>query len=95
MLAAAGGRLASQQVSPTVMFAGVMLTSVIGPIGAVLLHPAGVGPAQAALAGTLFPLARPMPLDYLAGALIGLPLGLWWAGSMLERHDVANTAKAS
>lgn len=62
--------------------------------GAVL---AVAGPAAGALAsgghvifdlysGHLLPLARPMPLDWLAGVFIGVPIGASWAASMVEHH---------
>lgn len=39
----------------------------------------------AILGGTVSPLARIMPIDWCAGMLIGLPFGLSWAGSMIEK----------
>ncbi len=87
ILAAAAGRLASQRINPVVFFLGLMLIGIAGPILATFIHPSTIGPARAAIAGTLFPLARPMPFDWLAGGFVGIPFGLWWAGSLLEKHD--------
>jgi hypothetical protein len=87
VLAAAAGRLVSQRITPAAFFLGLMLVAIAGPIIATFLHPSALGPARAALAGTLFPLARPLPLDWLAGAFVGIPLGLWWAGSLLEKYE--------
>jgi hypothetical protein len=39
-----------------------------------------------AMAGRLFPLGKLGPLDWLAGALLGVPIGLAWANSMLEKE---------
>jgi len=36
----------------------------------------------------LLPIARPISLDWAAGTLLGIPLGLSWAGSMLEKKLV-------
>lgn len=89
VLAAAAGRLASQRVSPVYFLIGLMLVGVIGPIVATFVHPSSFGPASAAIAGTLMPLARPLPLDWLAGGFVGIPFGLWWAGAMLEKQGPA------
>ena len=37
-------------------------------------------------AGELFALARPAPLDWIAGGFIGVAIGISWAGSMIDRH---------
>ena len=39
----------------------------------------------AIVGGTVHALARIMPLDWCAGALIGIPFGLTWAGSMIQK----------
>lgn len=39
----------------------------------------------AIVGGTVHALARIMPLDWCAGALIGIPFGITWAGSMIEK----------
>lgn len=36
--------------------------------------------------GQLFALGRIMPLDWLAGGMIGVPVGANWAASMMDRH---------
>jgi len=43
----------------------------------------------AAIGGDLFTLAMPMPLDWLAGAFWGIPIGLSWAESMVEKPATA------
>lgn len=87
LLAAAAGRLASQRVSPAWFFLGLVLVAAAGPVIAAFMYAGDLGPTRAALEGKLFPLARPMPLDWIAGAFVGIPLGLWWAGSMIEKHE--------
>lgn len=89
VFAAAAGRLAAQRVSPVVFVVGLMLLGVGGPIAAAMAHSTPTGAVRAAAAGTLIPLARPLPMHWLAGAFVGVPFGLWWAGSMLEKHEPA------
>ncbi len=87
LLAAVAGRLASQRVSPAWFFLGLVAVAAAGPVIAAFMYSGDLGPTRAALEGRLFALARPMPLDWIAGAFVGLPLGLWWAGSLLEKHE--------
>lgn len=90
LLAAAAGRLSAQRASPAWFFAGVAVLAAAAPIMATFAHGGTLGPTRAALDHRLFPLARPLPLDWIAGAFIGIPLGLWWAGSMIEKHEHAS-----
>ena len=60
------------------------------PIGAVLCPLVGFAMTSgsmdtAILGGRVSPWARIMPIDWCAGMLIGIPLGLSWAGSMIEK----------
>lgn len=87
IFAAAAGRVVSQRLSSVTFFAALALLSAAAPLAASII--AGPAVVKAALSGTFFNLARPLPLDYLAGAFIGIPIGLSWAGSMLERHTPA------
>ena len=81
-------RILSQTVSPLIFIVAVAVLGIVGPAAATFIHPSVSGPTRAALAGNLFALARPMPIDWIAGALIGVPLGLSWAGSLVEKHEV-------
>ena len=83
--AAAAGRVTSQRVSGAVFVAAVAVLAIAGPAIAVQWHPSMLGPVKAARAGTLFALAKPLPLDWMAGAFCGVPIGLAWAASMVER----------
>ena len=89
LLAAAAGRLASQRASPVWFFVGLVLLAAASPVIATFTHGGTLGPLRAALDHRLFPLARPLPMDWIAGAFVGIPLGLWWAGSMIEKHEHA------
>ncbi len=86
VFAAAAGRVASQRVSPAIFVAGIAILASVSPALATVVHSGSDGVLRAAIAGRLFALARPLPLDWLAGAFLGVPIGLTWAGSMLEKH---------
>ena len=69
-------------LSPLAPLLGVAIVALVGPISAGVLHGAGFLPAL--FDGTLWPLARPLSLEWGAGALMGIPLGLAWGGSVLD-----------
>ena len=83
---AAGARVVAPRVSAVWVFAAVGILAAVSPLIASFVH-AGTGQlVHAALAGKLFVLARVLPLDWVAGAFVGAPIGLVWAGSMVDRH---------
>lgn len=93
--AAAGGLLAgfvgqmaanSQRASitPIVPVLAVMVVGVASPVLAAMLY--GDGITQKMYAGQMIPLARVLPLDWLAGALLGAPVGLGWSGVVLDER---------
>lgn len=86
LLGAAAGRLVATRVSAAVFVAGLAVVAIASPVSALAIHGSGMKPVIAAQGGTLFNLARVLPLDWLAGAFVGVPLGLSWAGGMLEQH---------
>ncbi len=86
LLGAVAGRLGANRASGAVFIAAPALLAVIGPILALLM---GGGTLHTATSGTLFNLARPLPLDWLAGAFVGVPIGLSWAASMIDQHHAA------
>ncbi len=45
--------------------------------------------------GALFPPAMILPLDWIAGALLGIPLGSAWASSMLEKRAPESAARTT
>jgi len=87
MLAGLGGRLLSPHVQPILVFASPVLFGAVGHvIGAMLLKQ----PLDTAFArGQLSQFSLPMPLDYAAGALMGVSMGLGWAKSFLQHEDDA------
>lgn len=90
VLAAIACRLASP-TSPTyvIYIAGGVLMC-LSPIVAIFVHTGDSLGVPALLdsmhTGDLLPLARPIPFDYAAGVLLGAPVGLGWASSMVDKH---------
>lgn len=70
--------------SPTLVMLGFVLPAVAGPLVAKVMH--GDTVTAALFAGQLFPLARVMPFDWAAGAMMGVPVGLSWAGAMIDQR---------
>lgn len=85
--AATIGRIVSMR-TPIVAFVVVgAILAVGGPaLGAVMN---GSDAVRAAYAGSLVPLARLMPIDWIAGVLIGVPIGASWAAAMVHKHAPA------
>jgi hypothetical protein len=86
------GRLGSHKAQELWFFAAVALLAAAGPAAATILHSGEGAVVRAAYAGQLLPLARPLPLDWVAGAFVGIPIGLNWAASMTEHHQHAPKA---
>lgn len=91
LVAASVARLAAPGVNAAVFVGALALLGVVSPASALVLHggdgAGGAAVVNATQAGTLFSLARVMPLDWIAGAFIGLPIGLTWAGGMIDHHQ--------
>jgi len=86
VLGGAAGRLVDFEVSLPSLMLPIVALAVLGPLTGFAF--AGGGGAQvvhAAYKGTLFPLANITALDWIAGALLGIPMGVAWAGSMMEK----------
>lgn len=69
-------------LSPVAAILAMLVLAGIGPVLAAILH--GSQLAHAVYAGEVFPLARPLSLQWAAGAMIGSPIGIGWAGAMLD-----------
>ena len=76
-------------VSHVVPALGVAVVALAGPLIAGMLHDAKL--FQAVNSGALMPLARPIGLDWLAGILCGVPLGMAWVGLRFDGRAVANS----
>jgi len=82
ILAGMGGRLLSPRIQPILIFAAPLLAGALAHAIAVTMMD---GTAQEMLvANTLPRIGRPMPLDYVAGALMGVAIGLGWSRSFVE-----------
>lgn len=68
---------------------GLALLALVGPLAARLFHS---DPVAAAFDHTLLPIARPLSLDWAAGALLGVPIGLSWTSAMVERGSPSPAA---
>lgn len=62
-------------------FCSIALLCMAGPLAAILAH--GEGASAAAFAGRLVRVANPSAADWLAGGLLGVPIGVWWASAMM------------
>lgn len=87
-LGATLARVLAHRAPGWAVVAGVCLCAVVGPIlglmaGAV---PALAGMYNGSISSSLASLARVAPLDWLAGAFMGVPVGMSWAGSMVDKR---------
>ena len=55
----------------------------------------GASLSDAYVNGSVPMLSLPMPLDYAAGTLIGIPLGLGWAKSFLHEEEDDERTKSA
>lgn len=86
-VAAAGlGRVLAFRTHAAVFVGALAVLAIASPLSALAMHGSGGKSMMAAQAGRLFSLARPLPLDWIAGAFVGVPLGLAWASSAVESH---------
>lgn len=61
------------------------LASTLGPV--VALVAGGSGVVDASLRGSLIGTANLIPMDWLAGAFMGLPIGLRWVGAHVQQGE--------
>ncbi|MCA9770806.1 MAG: helix-turn-helix transcriptional regulator [Myxococcales bacterium] len=87
--------LASRLVSPHVQPILIYPATVLGGLVAFLLGSMMLSaPFESAAALKRLPaLVRPLPVDYLAGSLIGVSVGLSWATSFLHHEEPDNKAR--
>lgn len=58
--------------------------AIVGPASAVILH--GDSVIRHFYDGSVFPLARITPLHWIAGLLLGVPMGSSWAAGMIKKE---------
>ncbi|TVQ81277.1 MAG: hypothetical protein EA380_02170 [Phycisphaeraceae bacterium] len=78
-------RVAQPNCSAAATTIGVPIVAAVGILVGEALTTGG-NLAQAIYAGATTPLMRIMPIDWIAGMLLGLPIGISWGGSLVERH---------
>jgi hypothetical protein len=83
-LGAAAGRLANIHVPMPMLVIPIAVLAIVGPLSGEALASSGV--VATTYKGNLFPLANISALDWIAGGLLGIPLGVAWAGSMIEKR---------
>lgn len=83
--AAAAGRLAEPRAPLPLLVVPIGLLAVLGPLSGLLLAGRG-GVVGDAYRVALAPLANVTPLDWLAGAFLGIPLGAAWVTSVADKH---------
>lgn len=71
--------------TPTLVTLCALLPATAGPIIAQAMHGSRI--IDATFAGSLFPLARIISLDWACGLMLGVPVGLGWAGAMLDERS--------
>ncbi len=89
MLGAVAMKMAARHMTPVVVFAGVAVLACAGPAAAAIYYGSGTGIVRSVYAGvpgSFLALARILPLDWLAGALVGVPIGLSWGGAMTDHQ---------
>ncbi len=87
--AGAGAHMASVTVAgedhPAPAVTGFLAAAILGIVGPIAMGAMGGDDLrQVAYAGDLFALGHILPLDWAAGAMLGVPIGVTWARSMLE-----------
>ncbi|MHC4109045.1 MAG: hypothetical protein ACYSTY_13280 [Planctomycetota bacterium] len=79
------GRLVAPRAQPVLVFAAPCLFGVVGHLIGMAVR--GGGLDEAIVKGSMFPLSLPMPIDYAAGSLLGVSVGVGWAKSFLHEEE--------
>lgn len=82
------------RASALAAFIALGLLALAGPLTPLFLAAASLS-ARAAAAGSMSHLAFPSGLDWAAGAFLGVPIGLGWSGSMVEKHTAPAPGRAA
>jgi hypothetical protein len=92
MLAGLVGRLIAPHVQPILVFVSPVIFGALAQLAAAVLTRMPLD--EAYVNGSLSVLARVLPMDYLAGALLGVSFGLGWAKSFLQHEETPAPANA-
>lgn len=92
VLAGVVARVGVPRVPIVPIIAGIVILAAAGPVAALVMQggSGGYELIRAATTGRLVPIARPLPLDWIAGAFVGLPMGLSWAASLVDKHHLVD-----
>jgi len=71
-------------------FIGMAALAAIGPASALAIDSAPGALLKSAYSGAYFPLAAPLAFDWIAGAFLGVPIGIGWAGAMIDKHPTGS-----
>ena len=86
--AAAAGKLAGASMGDEppieIFFVSIALAAIVSPVAVLFMH--GSSAENDLFAARLFAPAQIMPLDWAAGALIGVPIGARWVQGSIERR---------
>ncbi len=85
VFASAAARLVDVRASLPTLAMPVAILAVLGPLSGIVMG-ASTNLLVAGRNGALFPLANILPLDWIAGGLLGIPLGVAWANSLIEKR---------
>ncbi|MBX3363195.1 MAG: hypothetical protein KF866_00390 [Phycisphaeraceae bacterium] len=77
------GSLICERVSPMALVGGIVVAAIVAPLTPLIFQSGAV--MDRAYAGTLFKAAYVLPLDWLGGGLVGVPIGIAWVGSMMDK----------
>ena len=78
------GRVVAPHVQPLLLFAAPCFFGAAGQLIAALVTRDSL--AEAYITDTLPALALPMPIDYAAGSLMGVSMGLGWAKGFVHQE---------
>jgi hypothetical protein len=84
LVGAAVGRLVDNRVPASAFLLPGAILAVVGPAAAAMALGGDI--VATVNRGGLFPVARVMPLDWIAGAFLGVPIGLAWTASMVDKR---------
>lgn len=85
LLGTTAARVAEHRTPVLTFFIAIAVLATLGPISGEVMASTPI--VDQARRGTIFALALPTPLDWLAGAFLGVPIGLGWAAAMSGRTE--------
>ena len=86
-LAGLVGRLVAPSVQPVLLFAAPCAAGFLGALWGWLEAGPTSQLSNAFVMQDLLPLSYPMPLDYVAGSLMGVSIGIGWSKSFLQEEQ--------